>query len=210
VSQAELSLEAQAHGPEAHAASEAPRHALLGIWVFLSAECALFASLIGTYLALHTGTNGGPTSAILLNSRTLVATLVLLTSSFTMVLAVASLQEGKVGAMRGWLLATAALGLTFLGFQAVEFTHFYQIGLTLDSSAFGSAFFTLTGFHGMHVAFGVFWIVSLILWSMGPVFRRASLRENVTKLQVAGLYWHFVDMVWVVIFTVVYLMGKAG
>jgi cytochrome c oxidase subunit 3 len=185
----------------------APDHAMLGIWIFLSAECAFFASLIGTYLVLHTQTAGGLGPSDLLGTPTLIGTLVLLTSSFTMVLGVSALQDGNPGRMRMWLGWTALLGLVFLGFQAYEFHNFYVHGLTLQSSAFGSAFFTLTGFHGMHVAFGVFWILSLIVWSLK---KKEIKKEWISKFQVAGLYWHFVDMVWVVIFTVVYLVGKAG
>lgn len=185
---------------------EGPGNALLGIWIFLSAECIFFAALIGTYLALHNQTMGGPGPASLLAGGTLFATLVLLSSSFTMVLAVAALQDGNQAKMRTWLGVTAALGLIFLSFQAVEFHHFYSLGLTLSTSAFGSAFFTLTGFHGLHVAFGLFWILSIVVWSL----KRPIRKEHISKVQVAGLYWHFVDMVWVVIFTVVYLMGKAG
>jgi|BEDMetMinimDraft_2_1075160.scaffolds.fasta_scaffold13648_2 cytochrome c oxidase subunit 3 len=188
-------------------AAPPPDNATLALWVWLSAEAVFFASLIGTYLLLHTQTNHGitPRQAFDL-PLTFLGTIILLSSSMTMALGYAQIQRGNVAGLRRWLIVTAILGLGFLAFQGVEFTHFYSIGLTLKSSPFGSAFFTLTGFHGLHVFFGVFWIVSLLAYSFRPEFRA----EAVTKTQVLGLYWHFVDVVWVVIFSLVYLLGKVG
>ena len=178
----------------------------LGFWIFLSAECILFGSLIGTYLLLHTQTNGGPTPQSIFDLRlTFIGTIALLLSSLTMVLAYYQTLRGNLRAMRGWLLVTIGLGLVFLVETAFEFTGFWHAGLTLQTSPFGSAFYTLVGFHAMHVTFGLFWITSLLFYSFKPEFAK----EKVTKVGVMGLYWHFVDVVWIVLFSVVYLLGKA-
>lgn len=207
------SLEATGHGAIAgHAAAHADHHRraaadnrILGIWIFLSGECAFFAALIGTYLAVHTNTAGGPTGGQLFDlAYTGAATLVLLTSSLTAVLATLSLHRGNLRGLQGWLLVTAFLGLVFLEFEGFEFYTFWQQGLTLQRSAFGSAFFTLVGFHAMHVSFGIFWLLSLLFLTM----RKGLDVDTSSRLYIANLYWHFVDVVWVVIFTVVYLLGK--
>jgi len=199
--------EAPHMGPKAEVAFAPVDNSVLGVWIWLSAEAVFFATLIGTYLLMHTHTNNGltPKQAFDL-PLTFIGTLILLSSSMTMAIGYAQLQRGRLPLFRIWLLITAVLGLGFLGFQAFEFTGFYHRGLTLQSSPFGSAFFTLTGFHGLHVAFGVFWLLSLFAYTFKPKF----LEEGITKTQVLGLYWHFVDVVWVVIFSVVYLMGKVG
>jgi cytochrome c oxidase subunit 3 len=202
------------HAAAGHAAQHADHHQqaaadnrTLGIWIFLSGECAFFASLIGTFLALHTNTAGGPTGAQLFDlPYTGAATLVLLTSSLTAVLGTVALQRGNLRGLQAWLLVTAFLGVVFLEFEGFEFYSFWQQGLTLSRSAFGSAFYTLVGFHAMHVSFGVFWLLSLLFLTI-----RKGLNVDIrSRLYIAGLYWHFVDVVWVVIFTVVYLLGKVG
>lgn len=195
--------------PEAvtHEEPQALDTPVLGLWIWLSAESIFFASLIGTFLLLKGKTNNGASLAHLIDlPLTFIGTIILLTSSLTMALGFAQLRAGRVERFRVWLIITAILGLGFLGFQAVEFTGFYHHGLTLQSSPEGSAFFTLTGFHGLHVAFGVFWLLSLLAFS----FKKEFTKEGVVKAQVLGLYWHFVDVVWVVIFSLVYLLGKVG
>ncbi len=124
-----------------------------------------------------------------------------------MVLALAALERGAVRASRAWLLGTAALGLVFLGGQAYEFTHFYHEGVALQTNLFSQTFYTLVGFHGLHVAVGVLWLLALVVASfagrLGP--------ERHLAVELAGIYWHFVDIVWIVIFTLVYLLeGVAG
>ena len=194
-------------GPEAEVALEPVDNAVLGLWIWLSAEAVFFASLIGTYLLMRTHTNNGLTPKQVFDLPvTLVGTLILLASSMTFAIGYAQLRAGRLARFRAWVVVTVILGLGFLSFQAFEFTGDYKRGLTLSSSPFGSAFFTLTVFHGMHVAFGVFWLLSLLAYS----YRKEFQTEGVTKAQVAGLYWHFVDVVWVVIFSVVYLLGKVG
>lgn len=200
-----VTMEDMPHGQAVPALT--PSNAVLGLWIWLSAESIFFASLIGTYLLMHTHTNGGPSPRTIFDlPLTFVGTIVLLSSSMTMALGYAQVLRGNLERFRLWLVITAVLGLGFLSFQGVEFTTFYHKGLTLSSSPFGSAFFTLTGFHGLHVLFGVFWLVSVLAYSFKPTF----LQEARTKVQVLGLYWHFVDVVWVVIFSLVYLLGKVG
>lgn len=187
---------------------ELEQHQLkLGFWIFLASECVFFASLIGTYLSLHGRSHSGPMPHEIFDlPLTTVSSFVLLMSSLTMVLAVAAIKQADLKAMQRWLAATAVLGLVFLGFQAYEFTTFAGEGLTLTSSIFGSSFYTLTGFHGFHVAIGVLWLLSALVYSL----RGGISQRQATKIEVAGLYWHFVDVVWIVIFTVVYLIEAAG
>ena len=132
---------------------------------------------------------------------TSVSSFILLMSSVTMVLALSAIQRGNVHGMRVWLLATAFLGLTFIGGQAFEFTEFYREGLTLHTNMFGTTFFVLTGFHGAHVTVGVLILMSLFVHSL----RGGIQQENSLNVELAGLYWHFVDIVWIVIFTLIYL-----
>ena len=123
-------------------------------------------------------------------------------SSLTMVLALAAIQRGDHRRFRVWLLATALFGVTFIAGQIYEFTEFYREGLALKTSVFGSSFFVLTGLHGAHVTVGIIWLCSL--WGLSMQGRLKV--QHAEKVEVAGLYWHFVDIVWIVIFTVVYLI----
>ena len=188
------------------------RNRILGFWLFLSSECIIFASLIGTYLALQGsyGDGPGPKEAFDL-VFVFVMTFILLTSSLTGVLSTVGMQRGNLRMMHFWLFMTILLGTIFLLMQVYEFVHYYSIGLTFTSSAYGSAFYALVGFHGLHVAFGLFWLTALQLQSLNNyAFTRkpALTKQNASKLYIAGLYWHFIDVVWVLIFTIVYLMGK--
>ena len=177
----------------------------LGFWMFIGSECLLFGSLISTYLVYEGRSVSGPTPADILNiPLTSFSTFDLLMSSLAMVLALAAVQRGsKVGA-RVWLATTALLGSIFLGMQAYEFTSFVHEGLTMQVNLFGSTFFTLTGFHGGHVFVGVIWLLTLLVRSfqgkLGP--------DKAINVEIAGLYWHFVDVVWIVIFTMVYLLQR--
>jgi heme/copper-type cytochrome/quinol oxidase subunit 3 len=186
-------------------------HRKLLMWLFLASDCMFFGALIATYVIYRgraeemvaTGAGSGPLAHDLVDiPYTSVSAFVLLMSSLTMVLALGSLQRGNIRGSRIWLLATALLGATFLGGQYFEFTEFYHEGLSLQTNIYGASFFTLTGFHGTHVAIGVVWLLSLLFVSL-----RGGLRqEHSMTLEVAGLYWHFVDIVWIVIFTLVYLI----
>lgn len=178
----------------------------LMMWLFLASDCMFFGALIATYMIYRGRTDEigvGPFPHELIDIPfTSVSAFVLLMSSLTMVLALGSLQKGHIRNSRIWLLATALLGSTFLGGQFFEFTEFYHEGLTLQTNIFGSTFFTLTGFHGLHVGLGVLWLFSLLFVSL-----RGGLKaENAMTLEIAGLYWHFVDIVWIIIFTLVYLI----
>ncbi len=175
----------------------------IAFWAFIGSECLLFGSLIATYLVYEGRSVSGPTTHQILNiPLTSVSTFDLLMSSLMMVLALAAVQRGDRVWTRVWLAATATLGAVFLGFQAFEFTHFVREGLGFTTNLFGSSFFTLTGFHGGHVFVGVVWLTTLLVRSLqgklGP--------EKALNVEIAGLYWHFVDVVWIVIFTVVYLI----
>ena len=181
-------------------------HRKLLMWLFLGSECLFFGSLIGTYLLYRNRTEEigiGPVPSDLFDIPfTSVTTFVLLMSSVTMVLALAAIQRGDRRGTQVWLLATALLGITFLAGQAFEFTDFYNQGLALDTNLFGTTFYVLTGFHGAHVSVGV-----LLLLSLFVMVQRGRLTPaNSINVELVGLYWHFVDIVWIVIFTLVYLV----
>lgn len=200
--------QAHTHGSEhAEATNTGIDNRKLGFWLFLSSECVFFASLVIGYLVYH-GKAGdpGPGPVDLFNvPLTSISTFVLLMSSLAMVLAVNAAQRGMAQQARNWVIATAVMGATFLGFQVYEFAHFVGEGLTLRSSLFGTSFYTLTGFHGAHVAVGVIWLLSL-LYHGG---KEGLGTDKAGDVEVGGLYWHFVDVVWIVIFTVVYLLEFA-
>jgi heme/copper-type cytochrome/quinol oxidase subunit 3 len=193
---------------EAHAAAHPPTATGLstfkvGFWVFLGSETLFFGSLISTYLVYKNESVVGPFSHEILNiPLTSISTFVLLMSSLAMVLALDAVQRNVRWSALVWIMATAVLGSLFLGFQAYEFTEFYHEGLKLQTNLFGSSFFVLTGFHGAHVTIGVFWL--LILWLEAWKGRLPASRA--LTLEIAGLYWHFVDIVWIVIFTLIYLI----
>jgi heme/copper-type cytochrome/quinol oxidase subunit 3 len=164
-----------------------------------------FGSMISTYLLYRSKPAGGPTPGEIYDiPYTSVSSFVLLMSSLTMVLALAAIQRGNHRALRIWLLATAFLGMTFIGGQIYEFTTFYDEGLSLAQSPFGSSFFMLTGFHGAHVTVGILMLLGLVGLSLAGRIQQREAR----KVEMIGLYWHFVDIVWIVIFTVVYLIPK--
>jgi cytochrome c oxidase subunit 3 len=186
----------------------------MAFWTFIGAECLLFGSLIATYMAYkgdsivgpcpHDGVlpSGAACEGILDVPLTSFSTFVLLMSSLAMVLGLAAVQRNDRTRSWFWLGMTAVLGAAFLGFQAYEFTHFWHHGLTLQTNLFGSTFYTLTGFHGAHVFVGVIYMTTLSVMAargrLGP--------EKSLNVEIAGLYWHFVDVVWIVIFPLVYLI----
>jgi len=176
----------------------------LGFWIFLGSETLFFGSLISTYMVYKHESVVGPYPTEILNiPLTSISTFVLLMSSLAVVIALDALQRGLRSRALFWIMAVVVLGSMFLGFQAFEFTHFYHEGLTLQTNLFGSTFFVLTGFHGAHVTVGVIWI--LILWM--DAFRGRLGPSNALKFEIAGLYWHFVDIVWIGIFTLIYLIN---
>jgi heme/copper-type cytochrome/quinol oxidase subunit 3 len=181
-------------------------NAKLGMWAFLGSECLLFGALISTFLLYRGKGEGIQPQCVYDIPFTSVSSFVLLMSSLTMVLALAAIQRGDHPKTRAWLMATALLGMTFLSGQVYEFTRFVQEGLTVKTNLFGTSFFILTGFHGVHVTGGVLMLLSLFGMSLDG--RLPTSRAEAVEL--VGLYWHFVDIVWIVIFTVVYLIPTAG
>jgi cytochrome c oxidase subunit 3/cytochrome o ubiquinol oxidase subunit 3 len=176
----------------------------LGMWLFLGSECLLFGGLITTYLVYKYPLEGqGPTAEQIFDIPfTSASSFVLLMSSLTMVLAVSAIERGDHHRLRTWLTATALLGSAFVAGQVYEFTAFYREGLGFTTSRFASAFYGLTGFHGVHVTIGIVMLVSLVFLSL-----RGRLPEHRSEtVEVVGLYWHFVDLVWIFIFAVVYLI----
>lgn len=177
------------------------------MWTFIGSECMLFGSLIATFLAYRDRSLVGPFEEELLNIPFItVTTFVLLMSSLMMVLALSAVQRGDRRGSGLFLLLTAVLGLIFLGGQVFEFSHFAHEGLGLGRNLFSGTFYLTTGFHGAHVAIGVIWL--LTLWTLALRGRLGP--EKSVKVEVAGLYWHFVDVVWIVLFTVIYLMSGAA
>lgn len=175
-----------------------------GFWLFLITDVILFAALFASYVVLQGNTNGGPAAQDLVDLPLIILnTLILLTSSFTSGLAVLSMQQGRLKPLIGWLGVTMALGAAFIGLEIYEFVHMVQMGATLQTSAFLSAFYTLVGAHGLHVTIGLIWMLGIVrqLRSRGitPVTER--------KVNVVSLYWHFLDAIWIFVFSVVYLMG---
>ncbi|RAK23232.1 cytochrome c oxidase subunit 3 [Anoxybacillus vitaminiphilus] len=183
------------------------KNKFLGFWFFLGGETVLFASLFATFLALRDRTAGGPSSDELFKmSIVFIATMLLLTSSLTSVYAMYHMKNFDFKKMQLWLGITVLLGAAFLGLEIYEFYEYVHEGLTFSTSAFASAFYTLVGTHGAHVAFGLLWILTLMIRNA----KRGLDLYNAPKFYVASLYWHFIDVVWVFIFTVVYLMGMVG
>ncbi len=187
----------------------------LAIWTFIGSECLFFASLISTYLVYRgkslvgpfphdswTSPSGEHFEPILEIPLVTVGTALLLFSSFFVVMALAGAQRGDRKALLTWLGLTIVCGAFFVGMQVYEFYHFVHKGLGYTTNLFGSTFYTLTGFHGTHVTIGVIWLVTL--WILAA--RGKLPPEKALNLEIAALYWHFVDVVWIVIFPVVYLM----
>ena len=175
----------------------------VAIWTFIGSECLFFASLISTYLVYKGRDTKGPTpDEILQIPLVTFGTALLLFSSLFVVLALYGAQKGSRKMLLGWLAATLFCGMFFVGMQVYEFTHFVHKGLTLQRNMFGASFYVLTGFHGTHVTIGVIWLATMFYLAL----RRKLPPERSLNLEMAALYWHFVDVVWVVIFPVVYLI----
>jgi cytochrome c oxidase subunit 3/cytochrome o ubiquinol oxidase subunit 3 len=190
-----------AHG--GHATTTGISNNKLAMWLFLGSECLLFGGLISTYMLYRGRTAGGiGPDQVYDIPFTSVSSFVLLMSSLTMVLAVSSVARGDHRNTKLWLTITALLGATFVGGQAYEFTVFYREGLGFTTSLFSSSFYTLTGFHGVHVTVGIIMLLSLV----GMIHRNRISGNESETVELIGLYWHFVDIVWIVIFTLVYLI----
>lgn len=172
---------------------------VLGMWVFLASEIMFFAGLIATFLGYKA--RAGDVIGLLNVPLMTIATFVLLTSSFTAVSALSAVQEGRMKAFRNWIIATVVLGVVFLGLEITEWIELWGHGVT-QQTLFGSAFFTLTGFHGLHVVIGLVWVGFLLL----RFWQGRMSTADATGIELFGLYWHFVDIIWIVLFTIVYLL----
>ena len=179
-------------------------HRKLLMWVFLGSDCMFFGALIATYMVYRGQSLNGPYPINIIDvPMTTISTFVLLCSSFAMVQALAATNRDDQRGICIWLLATAFMGAIFIGFQIFEFNSFKNEGLTLGANLFGASFFTLTGFHGAHVTLGIVWLLGMFVLALkGRVGPATAL-----DVEILGLYWHFVDIVWIVIFTLLYLIG---
>lgn len=177
---------------------------VFGFWVYLMTDCILFASLFATFVVLRGNTSGGPSGKELFSMPfVLTETLILLTSSFTCGLAILALNKRSLRPLINWLAVTFVLGIAFLGLELSEFTKLVHEGNSWQSSAFLSGFFTLVGTHGLHITFGLLWMLTLVVF----LFKKGFNRTIVRRLTMLSLFWHFLDVVWIFIFTIVYLMG---
>ena len=200
---ADVAVHADHGSGHGHHSSTGLSNNKLAMWLFLGSECLLFGGLISTYMLYRGRVSDGPhPSAIYDIPFTSVSSFVLLMSSLTMVLAVTAAQRNDDSKTNLWLTVTALLGATFIGGQVYEFTAFYREGLGFTTSLFGSSLYTLTGFHGVHVSVGVI----LLLSTMGIIRKNRITGNKAEVVEMVGLYWHFVDIVWIVIFTLVYLI----
>lgn len=181
--------------------------ALLGFWIYLMTDCVLFASLFATYIILRGNTFGGPDGEQIFKLPTvLMETLVLLTSSFTCGLGFLAARAGQKRQVLGWFALTFLLGLAFLGIEVNEFHHLVTEGNSWRRSGFLTSFFTLVGTHGLHITVGLVWMATV----MYQTLKRGLTTPVVRKLTMLSMFWHFLDVIWIFIFTVVYLMGIAS
>lgn len=177
---------------------------VLGFWMYLMTDCILFASLFATYAVLHTSTFGGPSSHELFNlSTSFVETMILLFSSVTCGFGMLSALRSDKNRILAWFAVTFLLGISFIALELHEFTHFVREGNSWERSAFLSSFFALVGTHGLHVSFGLLWMIVLMV----QVFILGVTVDTFRRLVVFSLFWHFLDLVWIFIFTLVYLIG---
>jgi cytochrome o ubiquinol oxidase subunit 3 len=177
---------------------------LFGFWIYLMTDCVLFASLFATFVVLRNNTYGGPSGENLFSlSFVLGETLILLTSSFTCGLGILAARQGQTKKVIALFGITFLLGLAFLGLEIHEFTNLYNEGNSWQRSGFLSAFFTLVATHGIHITFGLLWIGVMLL----KVKKQGLTFSNVKRLTMLSLFWHFLDIVWIFIFTIVYLTG---
>ncbi|MBU6491651.1 MAG: cytochrome o ubiquinol oxidase subunit III [Burkholderiales bacterium] len=194
---------ADAHAHE-HAHHDTADKTVFGFWVYLMSDCILFACIFATYAVLSNATAGGPTGKELFDLHyVLIETFCLLISSLTYGMAMLALNRADKAQVQLWLGVTFLLGLTFVGMEVHEFRHMILEGAGPGRSAFLSSFFTLVGTHGLHVSSGLLWMVVLML----QIGKKGLTATNSRRLMCLSLFWHFLDIVWIGVFTVVYLMG---
>lgn len=198
-----LKTEGHAHGHD-HDHHDTAGTKLFGFWVYLMSDLVIFGSLFATYAVLLRGTADGPTPGEIFQLPfILVETFLLLFSSFTYGMAVLAMNTDSVAKVRQWLLITFALGTAFVGMEIYEFHHLIHEGFGPDRSGFLSAFFTLVGTHGLHVTFGLIWILVMII----QVSKQGLNDVTRPRILCLSLFWHFLDIVWICVFSFVYLMG---
>ena len=178
---------------------------VFGVWIYIMSDCILFASLFATYVVLRNNTFGGPAASELFDLQfVLIETFLLLTSSFTYGLSMLAAEKQNARAVLAWLMATFLLGACFVGLEIYEFRHLISSGHGPQTSAFLSAFFGLVGTHGLHVTVGLLWMLGL----MFQIGQRGVTLVTARKLTCLGLFWLFLDIVWIFIFSIVYLLGS--
>jgi cytochrome o ubiquinol oxidase subunit 3 len=183
---------------------EAGGSTMLGFWIYLMSDALIFATLFATYGVLGSAYAGGPTPREIFELPLVaVNTALLLVSSITYGFAMIAMQEGKLGGVRLWLVVTGLLGAGFVGIELYEFGNLIHEGATPQTSAFLSAFFTLVATHGLHVTFGIIWLVVMLV----QLGQRGLIPENQRRLMCLSMFWHFLDIVWIGVFTFVYLLG---
>lgn len=189
-----------------YCAQEPPAHngTLIGFWMYLMSDCFVFAALFVSYAVLGVNYAGGPTGAEILDLPGLaVSTALLLVSSVVFGFAMLQMQQRNKGAMLGWLAIAGVLAAVFLGLEIREFLHMIAEGAGPGRSAFLSAFFTLVGTHGLHVTFGCIWLIVLMV----QLARFGINEANIRRLRCLSMFWHFLDLIWVGVFSYVYLVG---
>ncbi|ALR20785.1 MULTISPECIES: cytochrome o ubiquinol oxidase subunit III [Sphingobium] len=190
-------LEHEPHHPEGSST-------MLGFWMYLMSDCLIFACLFATYAVLGGNYAAGPGPKDLFDlSLVALNTAMLLFSSITYGFAMLAVEKNRIGATQGWLAITGLFGLAFLGIELYEFAHLIHEGATPMRSGFLSAFFALVGTHGLHVTFGIIWLVTLMV----QVAKKGLIPANQRRLMCLSMFWHFLDVIWIGVFTFVYLMG---
>ena len=192
------------HGAHEDGHHDAGATKVFGFWIYLMSDCILFATLFATYAVLVNGTAGGPAGKDIFELPFVFAeTMLLLLSSITFGFGMLAMNKNKVSAVNTWLLVTFLLGAGFIAMEIYEFHHLIVNDAGPDRSGFLSAFFTLVGTHGIHVTSGLIWIIVMMVL----ISKKGLTERNRTRLMCLSLFWHFLDVVWICVFTVVYLMG---
>ena len=187
--------------------TETESKTIFGFWLYLMTDCVVFACLFAVYAVLHNSTFGGPGGTQLFSLPfVLTETMILLSSSFTCGLAILSARNNDKRKVIFWLIITFLLGIAFLTMELTEFRHLVNEGNSWRRSGFLSSFFTLVGTHGLHITVGLLWMLVIMVKLAGSGLTAA----NVRRLTLLSLFWHFLDIIWIFIFTIVYLMGALG
>lgn len=183
---------------------EQEQTARLGFWLYILSDLMIFAALFATFMVLRHNVAGGPSGQDIFDPPfVLLQTIILLTSSFTIAMAVAAARHARWRDMKLYLISTGVLGATFLGLEIYEFVKLVSEGYTWQISAFLSSYFALVGTHGAHILIGLIWLVALYVL----ISRRGMNDDRQRKLGLFSLFWHFLDIVWIFIFTIVYMFG---